>query len=274
MALRAVVISGALSAFPLPSGAANSAPVGKAATADPLAASISEASRMFGLPASWIGAVMQIESGRQSAATSSAGAMGLMQLMPSTYAALRLRLGLGPDAYDTHDNIIAGAAYLRDMFDRYGPAGFLAAYNAGPGRWEAHRDGHKSLPSETVQYIGKVIARIRQVDPHMLERAPTTEAKSPVRSPIFVVANAQIGTPDEHTADDRTAADQRLGRQAVTSSSGPLSSVPQRTVRRSGTQAASLRDNALHRSASADGKGAQPADPLFIPRTLPREVSR
>ena len=45
--------------------------------------------------------------------TSRAGALGLMQLMPGTWADMRGRLGLGSDPHDPHDNIIAGAAYLR-----------------------------------------------------------------------------------------------------------------------------------------------------------------
>lgn len=62
-------------------------------------------------------------------AISSAGALGLMQVMP-TWAALR-RYRLGRDPYDPHDNIMAGAAYLREMWDRYGDVGaMLAAYNA------------------------------------------------------------------------------------------------------------------------------------------------
>jgi soluble lytic murein transglycosylase-like protein len=58
--------------------------------------------------------------------------MGLMQIMPKTYAGLRARHHLGPDAYNPRDNILAGAAYLREILDGYGPEGFLATYNAGP----------------------------------------------------------------------------------------------------------------------------------------------
>ena len=75
---------------------------------------------------------MQAESGGDARALSPKGAMGLMQIMPGTWAELRLRYGLGADPYDPHDNITAGAAYLREMHDRYGEPGFLAAYNAGP----------------------------------------------------------------------------------------------------------------------------------------------
>lgn len=123
--------------------------------------SIEEASRRFGISPDWIAAVMQAESagltqwnGRPI--TSHAGAMGLMQVMPDTYTAMRLAHHLGADPYDPHDNILAGAAYLRAMYDRYGYPGFFAAYNAGPARYERHlRDG-EPLPDETRFYIAQL----------------------------------------------------------------------------------------------------------------------
>ncbi len=123
---------------------------------DAIAGYITEASQRFGIPPAWIRAVMQVESAGEVHVTSSAGAMGLMQVMPQTYAALRARLSLSADAYDPHDNIIAGAAYLREMHDRYGDAGFLAAYNAGPARYEEFQAGGRSLPSETILYMARL----------------------------------------------------------------------------------------------------------------------
>ncbi len=93
-------------------------------------------------------------------ARSNKGAMGLMQIMPGTWASLRQQHGLGEDPYDPRDNILAGAAYLRELHDRYGAAGFLAAYNAGPGRYEDHLSGQRTLPAETVDYVTKVSRRI------------------------------------------------------------------------------------------------------------------
>src|SRR6185312_11026486 len=87
--------------------------------------------------------------------TSRAGAMGLMQLMPETYAELRRRYGLGSNPYDPHDNIVAGAAYLRQMFDRYGYPALFAAYNAGRERFEAYAQGSENLPAETWNYLAK-----------------------------------------------------------------------------------------------------------------------
>ncbi len=96
---------------------------------------------------------MQAESGGDARGVSPKGAMGLMQIMPETWATLRLRYGLGADPFDPHDNIIAGAAYLRELHDRYGSPGFLAAYNAGPARYEDHLATGQPLPAETRAYV-------------------------------------------------------------------------------------------------------------------------
>ncbi|MFT9027287.1 lytic transglycosylase domain-containing protein [Acetobacter indonesiensis] len=121
----------------------------------PYAAEITEAARRFDIPATWIRAVMGAESAGDPGAVSSAGAMGLMQIMPGTWAELRVRHHLGRDPYDPRDNILAGAAYLRELHDRYGSPGFLAAYNAGPERYEASLIG-RPLPSETRAYVAAV----------------------------------------------------------------------------------------------------------------------
>ncbi len=117
------------------------------------AAFIDEAAQRFELPASWIGTVLQAESGGDPRAVSPTGAMGLMQIMPVTWDELRNRYGLGADPFDPHDNILAGAAYLRQLHDRYGSVrAMLAAYNAGPARYDASLAG-QPLPPETRTYI-------------------------------------------------------------------------------------------------------------------------
>lgn len=121
----------------------------------PYAAEVAEAAQRFDIPATWIRAVMGAESGGDPGVVSSAGAMGLMQIMPGTWADLRIRHHLGRDPYDPRDNILAGAAYLRELHDRYGSPGFLAAYNAGPDRYEASLAG-RPLPSETRAYVAAV----------------------------------------------------------------------------------------------------------------------
>ena len=97
--------------------------------------------------------------------TSPAGAMGLMQVMPDTYEGLRQRYGLGNDPYDPHDNIMAGTAYLREMYDRFGSPNFLAAYNAGPGRMDDHLSDGSPLPDETVQYVASIAPRLGDANP-------------------------------------------------------------------------------------------------------------
>ncbi|MEM9552249.1 MAG: transglycosylase SLT domain-containing protein [Pseudomonadota bacterium] len=114
---------------------------------------IAEASRRFGIPQPWIRAVMEVESAGNPSAVSHAGAMGLMQIMPGTWAELRAAYGLGDDPFDPHDNILAGTAYLRQMYDRFGSPGFLAAYNAGPARYQNHLDTGRALPLETRNYL-------------------------------------------------------------------------------------------------------------------------
>ena len=93
---------------------------------------ISQASARFGVPEDWIVRVMQAESRGRPDALSPKGAMGLMQLMPGTWADMRAALRLGPDPYDPHDNVVAGALYLRQLYNRFGYPGLFAAYNAGP----------------------------------------------------------------------------------------------------------------------------------------------
>jgi Transglycosylase SLT domain len=114
---------------------------------------IAEASRRFAVPAHWIRSVMQLESGGDEQAISPKGALGPMQIMPRTWVELSVRYGLGIDPFDPHDNILAGAAYLREMHDRFGSPGFLAAYNAGPERYEQHLATGRPLPAETQAYV-------------------------------------------------------------------------------------------------------------------------
>src|ERR1700712_2896676 len=94
---------------------------------DRFTAFVAEASDRFLVPARWIRAVMQIESGGNEHATSPRGAMGLMQIMPGTWVELSVRYGFGLDPFDPHDNILAGTAYLKEMHHRFGSAGFLGS---------------------------------------------------------------------------------------------------------------------------------------------------
>ena len=123
---------------------------------------IAQASNRFDVPESWIRAVMQIESGGRTTLgenqpiTSSAGAMGLMQIMPSTYEDMRQQHRLGSDPYDPHDNILAGAAYLRFLREKYPYPTLFAAYNDGPGNLEERLTRGGLLPAETRAYVGDI----------------------------------------------------------------------------------------------------------------------
>ncbi|WP_246230479.1 lytic transglycosylase domain-containing protein [Bradyrhizobium cytisi] len=117
---------------------------------------MTEASHRFAIPERWINAVMQVESGGNTHAISPQGALGLMQIMPATWVELSARHDLGIDPFDPHDNIMAGTAYLREMLDRFGSGGFLAAYNAGPKRYEEHLTKGRSLPDETQTYVARI----------------------------------------------------------------------------------------------------------------------
>lgn len=126
---------------------------------------IAEAAARFGIPTAWIRTVMAAESGGRTMlngrpVTSRSGAIGLMQVMPDTYEEMRRSHGLGPDPHDPRDNILAGAAYLRAMFERFGWPGFFAAYNAGPERYADHLRTGLPLPLETQSYL----AMIAQID--------------------------------------------------------------------------------------------------------------
>ncbi len=119
---------------------------------------------------------MRAESGGRitiggRSAVSSAGAIGLMQLMPGTWAEMRALLGLGHDPQDPHDNILAGAAYLRSMYDRFGYPGLFAAYNAGPSRYSFYLSGTRPLPAETRAYAERIA---RDGGRHLAARAPET----------------------------------------------------------------------------------------------------
>jgi hypothetical protein len=174
-----------------------------ATAADPISTMVAEASQRFGIPASWIRAVMQVESFGDVRALSPKGAMGLMQIMPESWATLRSRYGLGSDPYDAHDNILAGAAYLRELLDRYGSPGFLAAYNAGPARYEDHLATGRALPAETQAYVATLAPVISG---EAIDDATIVDAvvRSWSEAPLFVVSAASNATKPPASSDPRS----------------------------------------------------------------------
>ena len=175
---------------------------------------IDEAATRFSVPASWIRAVIQIESKGNPKALSPKGAVGLMQLMPNTYAELRIRYGLGADPTDPHDNIVAGTAYLRDMHERFGREGFFAAYNAGPQRYEEHLARGRPLPDETLAYVAKLAPLLSGRVPAD-NRSVTTDHVSWPQARLFIEQRSDVSSvgrsafaPQASLArNDRTVAD-------------------------------------------------------------------
>lgn len=154
---------------------------------------VTEASQRFGLPERLLRAVMTAESDGIVRAVSSKGAMGLMQIMPDTWIELSAQYRLGNDPFDPRDNILAGAAYLRELHDQYGSPGFLAAYNAGPGRYDEYLVSGRSLPPETRNYVA-VLAPYVDISAVPLAAVPGQINRSDwTHSPLFV-AQADGGT--------------------------------------------------------------------------------
>ena len=133
---------------------------------DPWGPYIHEAAVRFDVPAMWIRQVMRVETGGREYSynhrltVSGAGAMGLMQLEPGTYQEMEIRYGLSNDPFDPRNNIMAGAAYIHEMYQIYGSPGFLAAYNAGPGRLDSYINYHRPLPLQTVTYVAMIAPNI------------------------------------------------------------------------------------------------------------------
>ncbi len=162
---------------------------------------IAEASTRCAVPQAWIARVMRAESGGNTTLAgrpirSRKGAIGLMQLMPATWAEMRARLGLGNDPDDPRDNVVAGACYLRLMYDRFGYPGLFAAYNAGPARYAAYLAGRARLPGETIAYLGTVTG----VGP-----AAPVSPDDPPRQLLFALRRdletTSVAAPDEPAGD-------------------------------------------------------------------------
>jgi hypothetical protein len=210
--LPALLLSGLLIVGPSTGAAlAQNATVARTQRAQPISDHIAEAARRFGVPVEWIRLVMGAESAGDVRAVSRAGAMGLMQIMPDTWPELRARYRLGSNPFDPRDNILAGTAYLRELYDRYGSPGFLAAYNAGPQRYEEYLAGVRALPAETRAYVAALSPLIGGKP---IESAITI-APDPLawtRSPLFVVranGSANAAASQEQRAPGDGATTQR-----------------------------------------------------------------
>jgi soluble lytic murein transglycosylase-like protein len=169
----------------------SAAPPAISQTAQSFVGFINEASQRFAIAPNWIRSVQSIESAGDVHARSPKGAMGLMQIMPATWAELRERYNLGNDPYDPHDNILAGTAYLRELLDRYGSPGVFAAYNVGPARYEEHLAGG-FLPDETRAYVAK-LANLLAIE---LPPRWTSSGQSSAAPTLFVTRSDLMKTRD------------------------------------------------------------------------------
>ena len=239
MALAVVLLFGG--SVPL-AATAQDLPAARSAAVHHYAGHVADAARRFGIPEAWIWAVMRVESGGNARAVSHAGAMGLMQIMPATWADLSGRYGLGGDPFDVSANIMAGAAYLRAMHDRYGNVtAMLAAYNAGPGRYDEHLSRGRPLPTETRGYLARLASITGDPADSQLATAPPPDPLAWQRATLFV---------GRVSAADAVAAVQTdSGNAAPDATADPLSE-----------------GNSVGRAAVTPASSSAPANALFVPR--------
>ncbi|MGG3454255.1 lytic transglycosylase domain-containing protein [Paenibacillus rhizolycopersici] len=126
---------------------------------------VSNAASTYGVPEGLIASIIKAESSFNPKAKSSAGAAGLMQLMPGTASGLGVK-----NVYDPTQNVNGGTKYIAGKLQKYGdPQLALAAYNWGPGNvdkaikkygnsWSAIKS---HAPKETQNYVSKVIKNWR-----------------------------------------------------------------------------------------------------------------
>jgi len=161
---------------------------------------VPEAARRSGLSEDMVTRVMLAESGGNARIVSVKGAIGCMQIMPATWAYLTARYSLGADPYDSRMNMIGGAMYLAELAARYGWPGALAAYNAGPGRYQRYVQGRVPLPSETIAYTAR-IGRNAEGPPATASAPRWQEARLFMTRPTFEGAAVLPPAPMPSTAN-------------------------------------------------------------------------
>jgi hypothetical protein len=185
---------------------------------------IGDAAKRFNVPAAWIRAVMRMESGGRTMMaenrpiTSIAGAMGIMQVMPETYATMRALYRLGPDPYDPGDNLTAGAGYLGILYRAYGYPDMFAAYNDGPKMLEAHNAGRHPWPVETVNYVSGITAILSGRSPSRVGGAQvklTRPDGTPVMVDAAAVMSIRAALPGEYAPGVQTVIMIQRMRQGV-----------------------------------------------------------
>jgi hypothetical protein len=269
---------------------------------DPWGPYVAEASHRFDVPQSWIRNVMHTESGGHlyingQLVTSPVGAMGLMQLMPETYQEVEGEYGLGDDPYNPHDNIMAGTAYLRELYDLFGSPGFLAAYNAGPQRLNEYLADGRPLPDETTHYVAMIQPYIQGDMPQ--GRSPADQfamnsMSAPSGRPYNGGAGASLAETGGGPVSGGGSSDDSLaetggglvsgggahggGSAAVVAMNEAVSPTPDDQTAESGTDALNSQQVALHSAQLvANGGGAVPADLMTAtddPRPSPAQLAQ
>jgi soluble lytic murein transglycosylase-like protein len=144
-------------ATPVASAAATPTALGARGASVPFAAQITQAAQRYGLDPALLAGLIKQESGFNPTITSSAGAVGLTQLMPGTASSLGVT-----DPTDPAQSIDGGAHYLAEQLKTFGgdTAKALAAYNAGPGAVQQY--GGVPPYAETQNYVKNVMANADQ----------------------------------------------------------------------------------------------------------------
>ena len=156
---------------------------GSTACSEDLSAIFDEAANTYGVSSTLLKSIARAESNFNTSAVSSAGAVGIMQLMPATAASLGVT-----DSYDAYQNIMGGANLISQLLARYNGDTSLAAYNAG----SANVDKYGGIPpfSETQNYVQKVLSYMGS-DTNTVASASTAETSEDVATTVsnFIAAN-------------------------------------------------------------------------------------
>ncbi|MCO8058385.1 MULTISPECIES: lytic transglycosylase domain-containing protein [Acinetobacter] len=184
---------------------------------------IQQAAQQHGVSEGLIKAVMHTESGFNVNARSPVGAQGLMQLMPAT--ARRFNVS---NAYDPHENIMAGAKYLAWLLKRFNgnTTLALAGYNAGEGNVAKY--GGVPPFRETQDYVRRVTSRYSNLYANGVSASANNNAITANNNSNTQSQNAQvIAQSDNYTASNhQVAANKRPQRQIIMAADGRFTDAP------------------------------------------------
>ena len=203
---------------------------------------------------------MHQESGGHASSVSSKGAMGLMQLMPFTYDLMREQYKLGDDPYDPHNSILAGTGYIRQMYDIYGSPGFLAAYDAGPGRLDDYLTRNRPLPAETRNYVAMIGPKLAFDSPR--HRSQTDIMTMNHASPDYQMTRDQREPDDPALTHSVQLAWAHRGERAGTEENEEVAEAAS-PITRNSVLATSVRDTWAQRGVAAPVQVAETFTPAW-----------